>query len=318
MTDRRLPSLTGLRAFEAFARRGSMTRAAEELCVTHGAVSRQIKALEAMLGARLVAGPRHRLMLTPAGRTLAASLGAAFDLIAAGLPGAEDAEELVVSCLGTLAMKWLIPRLPAFLDANPGVRVRILESHALVDFSHGGLHAAIRIRQGPAQPGLRSLAFMPQHLGPVLSPALIDDLAGRPAELLDLPRLHSETHPPAWDDWARLAHVDLPPASLDRAFEHNSYMLEAAAAGLGIAVAPWAFAQADIERGRLVAPWGFEREAAEFVYLRPAAVENRMADRFGTWLREQGRAAPGPPGPLSTKRAAPTTTGSAANSGSGC
>lgn len=317
MTDRRLPSLAGLRAFEAFARRGSMTRAAEDLGVTHGAVSRQIKALEAMLGARLVAGPRHRLTLTPAGRILAVSLGAAFDLIAAGLPGAEDAEELVISCLGTLAMKWLIPRLPAFLDANPGVRVRILESHAPVDFSQGGLHAAIRIRQGRAQPGLRSLAFMPQHLGPVLSPALFDDLGGRPAELLDLPRLHSETHPPAWDDWARLAGINLPPASLDRAFEHNSYMLEAAAAGLGIAVAPWAFAQADIERGRLVAPWGFERETAEIVYLRPAAAENRMADRFGAWLRDQGRASPKPPGPLSPMRLL-TTAGSAGSSGSAC
>lgn len=297
MTHRRLPSLTGLRAFEAFARRGSMTRAAEELCVTHGAVSRQIKALEAMLGARLLAGPRHRLTLTPAGRTLAASLGAAFDLIAAGLPGAENAEELVVSCLGTLAMKWLIPRLPAFLDANPGVRVRIVESNAPVDFSQGGLHAAIRIRQGRAESGPRSLAFMPQYLGPVLSPTLFADLAGRADKLLDLPRLHSETHPPAWGDWARLADVDLPPASLDRAFQRNSYMLEAAAAGLGIAVAPWAFAQNDIERGRLVAPWGFQREGAEFVYLRPAAVENRMAERFGVWLREQGRASPEPPAP---------------------
>lgn len=309
MTDRRLPSLTGLRAFEAFARRGSMTRAAEELCVTHGAVSRQIKALEATLGARLVAGPRHRLTLTSAGRLLAASLGAAFDLIAAGLPGAENAEELVVSCLGTLAMKWLIPRLPAFLDANPGVRVRIVESNAPVDFGQGGLHAAIRIGQGRAQPGLRSLVFMPQHLGPVLSPALFHELAGRRDRLFNLPRLHSETHPPAWDDWARLAGVDLSPASLDRVFQRNSYMLEAAAAGLGIAVAPWAFAQADIERGRLVAPWGFERETAEFVYLRPAAVENRMAERFGAWLREQGRASPTAP---------PTApAASAASSGSG-
>src|ERR1700761_1169645 len=155
MARRPLPSLSGLKAFEAFAQTGSMTRAAERLGVTHGAVSRQIKALEDQLGARLVSGPRHGLVLTPAGRELAAASSAAFDLIAAALPGASTAEELVVSCLGTLAMKWLIPRLPPFLDANPGLRVRIVASHAPVDFSQGGLHAAIRIEDGPAEPGVK-------------------------------------------------------------------------------------------------------------------------------------------------------------------
>src|SRR5271154_3017951 len=108
MPRRALPSLSSLRAFEAYGRFHSMTRAADELGVTHGAVSRQIKALESELGARLVAGPRHRLTLTPVGQTLAAALGSAFDIVAAALPGAERTEELVVSCLGTFAMKWLI------------------------------------------------------------------------------------------------------------------------------------------------------------------------------------------------------------------
>ena len=250
MSRRPIPSLSGLRAFEAFARLGVVTRAAEELGVTHGAVSRQIKALEDRLGARLITGPRHRLSLTAAGRELAAALSPAFDMIAAALPGANREEELAVSCLGTFAMKWLIPRLPRFLEARPGLRVRIVESHQPVDFSQGGLHGAIRIVGRPYPAGVSVQPFMPHWHGPVVSAARFAK-SGDAASLLALPRLHTETFRPAWANWARGAGIDLPTASLDREFEHNSYMLEAAAAGLGVAVAPWAFAQPDIERDQI-------------------------------------------------------------------
>lgn len=293
-----LPSLKGLRAFEAFARTGSMTRAAEELLVTHGAVSRQVKALEQQLGARLVTGPRHRLTLTAAGRQLALSLGAAFDMIAAALPGAEDTQELVVSCIGALAMKWLIPRLPRFVEAHPSVRVRIVESHEPVDFSQGGLHAAIRLQRGPPDPGVRALAFLDHAYGPVLSPALFEQTGRDVAKVLDLPRLHAETFPTGWSQWAKDARVSLPPTPPERAFEHNSYMLEAAAAGLGVAITARAFAQDDIARGRLVAPWGFTSMATRFTYLRPALANNPAATAFGAWLREEGRRGPAPPSHL--------------------
>jgi DNA-binding transcriptional LysR family regulator len=297
MARRPLPSLKALQAFEAFARMGSMTVAAETLSVTHGAVSRQIKALEAQLGAALVAGPRHRLALTPAGRSLAGALGSAFDVIAGALPGAETQRELVVSCLGTLAMKWLIPRLPGFLDRHPGLTVRIQESHRPPDFGDGQIHAAIRIETGRPPAGVRATPFMDHSHGPVLAPALFEQAGGDPAALLALPRLHSETFRPAWDAWAGKAGVVLP-EGLERDFEHNSYMLEAAAAGLGIAVAPWAFAQSDIERGRLIAPWGFAPVAARYVILRPAMAENPAADAFTAWLREEGRRTASPPAPL--------------------
>ena len=284
MPRRRLPPLTGLRAFEAFARIGSMTVAAEELCVTHGAVSRQVRGLEDQLGVRLVEGARHALRLTPAGRELAAALSSAFDLIAAALPGSGPVQELTVSCLGTLAMKWLIPRLPDFLDAHPGLSVRIVESYGPVDFSQGGLHAAIRIVEPDARTGADETVFMDHHHGPVLSPELLASVGGEPAAVLRLPRLTSETFRPAWASWAARAGIALPPAPTERSFEHNSYMLEAAAAGLGVAVAPWAFAAADIERGRLVAPFGFEPVAARYAYLRPPRSDNPAAAAFGTWL----------------------------------
>lgn len=298
MSRRPLPSLTGLRAFEAFARRGSMTAAAGELCVTHGAVSRQVHALEARLGVRLVAGARHELRLTDAGRRLAEALTPAFDMVAAALPGASPDAELVVSCLGTLAMKWLIPRLPAFHARHPGVRVRIVESHAPVDFSRGGLHAAIRIEHGRAPDGVRVTPFMAHQHGPVLSPALWVETGRDLAAVLALPRLHSETFREAWASWAGRAGVALPPAATEREFEHNSYMLEAAAAGLGVAIAPWAFAAADLELGRLVAPFGFEPVSDRYVFLRPRLADNPIAEAFGVWLTEEGARAPAAPAVL--------------------
>lgn len=193
MERRRLPSLKALQAFEAFARSGAMTRAAALLGVTHGAVSRQIKALEQELGAPLVAGPRHALVLTAAGRELAAALTGAFDRIAAALPGAAGDETLAVSCLGTFALKWLIPRLPAFLAAHPGAQVRLVEDQGPADFANGAVQGAIRLCQGPAPAGLKATAFLAQAYGPVCAPALLAAAGGDPERLLRAPRLHSET-----------------------------------------------------------------------------------------------------------------------------
>ena len=299
MPRRALPPLAALRAFEAFARHGSMTLAAEELLVTHGAISRQVRGLEEHLGVALVAGPRHALRLTDAGRELASGLSTAFDVIAGALPGAGPAEELVISCFGPLAMKWLIPRLPGFLERHPGRRVRILEDHGPVDFSRG-VDAAIRIDTGERTP-FRALAFMDHAHGPVLSPALLAEIGGDPARVLALPRLYSETFPQAFREWAARAGVDLPPSTLDREFEHNTYMIEAAAAGLGVAAAPWAFVCHDIERGRLVAPFGFEPVPARYLYLRPRLGDNPLAEAFGAWLQQEGAASPLPPPPQTFK-----------------
>ncbi len=302
MSRHPLPALTGLRAFEAFARLGSMTGAGAELCVTHGAVSRQVHALEAQLGVRLVEGPRHQLALTEAGRRLAAALSRAFDQIAEALPGAGGRRELAVACFGTLAMKWLIPRLPGFLEQHPDLDVRIVESHAPVDFSQGGLHAAIHMEDGARAEGLQRRPFMAHYHGPVVAAGLWARIGPEPERLLALPRLHSETFRPAWSQWARRAGRILPPATADRVFEHNTYMLEAAAAGLGAAVAPWAFAAPDIEAGRLVAPFGFAPVETRFAYWRPRLCDNAAAAAFGDWLAEQGRETPPPPARSATSR----------------
>ena len=228
MSGRAPPPLNALRTFEAFARHGSMTRAAAELCVTHGAVSRQIAALQASLGVILVTGPRHALILTEAGVQLAARLtpafGAIIDAVEAARPGA--VREIEISCLGTFALKWLIPRLPSFLEAHPEVRVKLSESYVPVDYRRDRFDGAIRIVE-PDQLHARTEAtpFLSQHQGPVGSPSMMAQLPTIDA-LAGAPRLHSATFRRAWSVWAELAGVTLPAATMEREFAHNHSLVE--------------------------------------------------------------------------------------------
>ena len=147
MPKRNMPPLTALRAFEAFARLGRMGLAADELCVTHGAISRQVRSLERECGVRLTQGPRNSLRLTEAGTRLAASLGEAFDGIERSFLSlrASADRELHVSCVGTLAMRWLIPRLAGFHALHPGLSIRVTEAYGPVDFGRDQFDAAIRL-----------------------------------------------------------------------------------------------------------------------------------------------------------------------------
>lgn len=290
---RRLPPLNALRAFEMASRHMSFSMAAAELNVTQSAISRQIKGLEDYLGIELFKRLPRSLELTEQGARFARPLHDAFDQLYQATETVLDQHRTVtlnINVLPTFAMKWLIPRLPRFVDAHPGVAIRIVEEDSgEPDFGGRGLHAAIRLHQGPAPAGLAVSAFLPQAFGVVVAPALLARVGGE--GLLRSPRLHSRTFPDGWRLWAQAAQVELPPPSADRAFEHNSYMLEAAAAGLGAAVTAWAYVEAEIAQGRLVAPWGFVPLARRFALVRPAIARHPGAERFADWLRAEGRAA---------------------------
>lgn len=275
-----------------------MTAAASELCVTHGAVSRQVRAVQQTLGVTLVTGPRHRLVLTPVGAELAQRLSGAFTAIgdAVAVARAGDHREIEISCLGTFAMKWLIPRLSGFLAAHPHIRVRVSESYAAVDFRRDRFDGAIRIFDpGTTARGAEATPFLNQFQGPVgaphLTPVGMDSTAfGR------LPRLHAATFRESWRVWGELSGVSLPPAPLVREFAHNHSMIEAAAAGMGVAVAPWAFVAPDIAAGRLVAPYGFAKRSSRFVFLRSEERTDAAVDAFRDWLVAEGAVSPPPPG----------------------
>ncbi len=291
MPKRSLPPLTALRAFEAFARLGRMNLAADELCVTHGAISRQVRGLERHCGVRLTEGPRNGLRLTEAGRRFAEALGGAFDGIERSflaLRGAGESE-LHLSCVGTLAMRWLIPRLPAFHARHPGLNIRVTEAYGPVDFGKDPFDAAIRLTEQAPGEGVEATPFLDNFHGPVMSPQVARQGLGA------APRLQTRPHRQAWREWSLHAGVEPPDSGLHREYEHLFYMLEAAAAGLGAGVSPWIYVAGDIASGRLVAPYGFVRTPARFVFVTPTGKATPVAEAFRAWLLEEAAIAPPPP-----------------------
>ena len=295
MTRRSLPPLTALRAFEAFARLGKMTTAADELCVTHGAVSRQIRSLEESVGLALTEGPRHRLKLTDAGERLAASLSSAFDRVERTLTDLKSAAdtELHLSCLGTFAMRWLIPRLGSFHEQHPGLRVRVTESFAPADFAREHYDAAIRLTEHVPAHGGEAIAFLDNFHGPVAAPQLTGATRGVKS-FEGLPRLHTRPHLQAWAEWESHTGLTLAEAAQNREFEHLFYMLEAAVAGLGVGLSPFVYVAADIEAGRLVAPVGFVRTPAQFYLILPPGPARPGASAFRNWLLDEAGKVPTP------------------------
>ena len=183
----RLPSLNGLRAFEAAARHLSFTNAATELNVTQTAISHQIKRLEEELGIALFLRQNRALTLTPAGRDYLPGIRAAFQdlrLATDRLLRKDDEHVLTVSTLASFAAKWLLPRLASFQDTHPAIDVRITTSTEMVDFHRDNIDAAIRYGRG-RWPGVRSVWLMADELFPVCSPALLtgDKPLRRPEDL---------------------------------------------------------------------------------------------------------------------------------------
>jgi LysR family glycine cleavage system transcriptional activator len=253
---RRLPPLNGLKAFEAAARSESFTRAAEELSVTQGAVSHQVKALETTLGLKLFHRERQRLILTEAGRDYLAVIRDALDQIAAGterLLQRQESGVLTVSTSPDFAAKWLVNRLGRFAEKFPEVDLRVSAATHYVDFVRDDVDVAIRHGDGN-WPGLDVQRLYSERLFPVCSPKLVTgrNRITNPADLLKFPLLRLEDA----KNWTRLFEAAgvkaavAPGPVLNRA----SMLIDAAIDGQGIALARTALAAWDLVNGRLVRP----------------------------------------------------------------
>lgn len=278
---RRLPSLNALRAFEAAGRHGRMSQAADELNVTHSAVSRQVQLLEEALGVSLFEGPRNALRLTEAGRTLMPGLTGAFDQIDTAVRLVADTEDgpLDVSCLGTFTMRWLIPRLHRFQVEYPGIDIRLSSSDAPVDFSRAAFDVAIRVGTGPWPPGSEVTPLFAEHVAAVVAPRLAD---GVDCDFSRIARLHTKTRPNAWEDWHARSGIEVG-NGVDTAYEHFYFMLEAAVAGLGMCIAPYPLIADDLAAGRLVTPFGYVASGQSYVLLRRPR-RHRKSLLFREWL----------------------------------
>ncbi len=283
-----MPSLNALRAFEATARHHSLTRAAAELHVTHGAVSRQIKALEARMGVTLLLrGPRSTEP-TPEGLLLADGLKTAFDLIAATVKRVTPGP-LTLSCSTSITMCWLIPRMSSFQKAHPSIELKLDMNYDRVDFARDNV--SIAIRNSTIEPP-RSALIRPlgtEWIGLVCAPEYRDTL--RLEHLTDLSRatlLTTSTRPNAWADWLGASCQPGINAGAERAFAHFYLLIQAAACGLGVAVVPHMLALDELRSGRLVAPFGFVPGPRELsLWVAPHFAARQDVKHLQHWLLQE-------------------------------
>lgn len=267
----RLPSLNGLRAFEAAARHLSFTLAASELNVTQTAISHQIRRLEEELGIRLFIRQNRALALTPEARDYLPGVRAAFNdlrLATDRLLRRDDDKVLTVSTIASLAAKWLLPRLTDFQEAHPGIDVRITTSTSLVDFQRDNVDAAIRYGRGQWA-GLRADWLMADELFPVCSPSLLrgDDPLRTPGDLKDYVLLHTNSG----DDWRLWLTAAGLPTDISRqpglTFDMTFVTIQAAIDGMGVAMGRTSYVRDDIAKGRLVVPFKIALPADAGFYL---------------------------------------------------
>jgi LysR family glycine cleavage system transcriptional activator len=253
---RRLPPLNALKAFEAAARSESFTRAAQELNVTQGAVSHQVKALEATLGIKLFNRERQRLVMTDAGRDYLGVIRDALDRIAAGterLMQRQSAGVLTVSTSPDFAAKWLVYRLGRFAESHPEIDLRVSAAAHQVDFAREDVDVAVRHGDGK-WPGLGVVRLCSERLFPVCSPELV---AGRnrittASDLLKFPLLRLDDWK-TWTRWFAAAGV-VAPVARGPVLNRASMLIDAAVDGQGIALARTALAAWDLINGRLIRP----------------------------------------------------------------
>jgi LysR family transcriptional regulator, glycine cleavage system transcriptional activator len=294
MAMRRLPPLNAIKAFEAAARHGSFTRAAVELCVTHGAVSRQIQALEEWLGVKLFVRTSRNAVATEAGAALLNETGPALDRLAAAAQRVRERrfqQSLRVAALPTFAMRWLIPRLPSFQRDHPEIDVRLITASTAAEQFE--MDADI-VLSGPARrPGWMGERFMGEARLPLVSADLMARRPlRRPADLARHTLLHSETLRDAWPRWlAAVGLSDLAPER-EQVFEHFYFAIQAALDGLGVMMGPIALVGKELQSGRLVMPWPEPalRSKGYFMYMPQPRRDAPAVIALRQWLLDAGQA----------------------------
>ncbi len=288
----RLPPLNALRAFEAVARRLSITVAAADLHVTPGAVSRQIRTLEEALGVALLLRGHREVSLTRAGEDYYRAVSKSMD----GLREATSRvtrrtrrTQLKVRAYTTFAMRWLIPRLSSFHAANAGIEVLLTASLDPVDFRREDIDGAIRLGDGKWN-GANAYRLVSNILVPVCSPALAKKVR-KPADLNRHVLLHSIARPDDWAFWLAHANADRQvDARSGMTYQSSAMAYAAALEGQGFAIAQRFLVEDDLAAGKLVAPFRQALDMGDFTYylLTPSTrKESASMATFRKWLLAQ-------------------------------
>jgi LysR family glycine cleavage system transcriptional activator len=256
MTGKRLPPLKALRVFEVAARSGSFTAAAEELHLTPGAVSQQIRILEDFIGKPLFSREARGVTLTPAARRYHEAIHGSLEAIAAAtaqLRAAETGEGLVIATSPSLAMHWLIPRIAQLSAALADTDIRVSTASR-----HGGdpearLHNVIIETRPVALPGFTAVRFKDDFCIPVAAPDFrVSRPIRQPIDCLGYPLLHTTDGRSDWADWLRLTGQAIPEQLPGPIFDHPFLCMQATINRMGIAVLPWSVVEGDVQAGRLI------------------------------------------------------------------
>jgi LysR family glycine cleavage system transcriptional activator len=293
---RQLPPLNALPSLEAAARHLSFSKAADELHVTHGAVSRAIRNLEQHLGTQLFVRSVRAVRLTPMGAAYAAEVRQILDQLAAATLSAtgQQSPVLNVSTLDTLASKWLVPRLFRFRQRYGEVDVRLSTSEKLADFVSDGIDIAIRYGRG-RYPGVISELLMKEDVFLVCSPKLLEGPhpLRTPADLKHHTLIHDNFHID-WASWLKMAGIQDVDPHRGPSFHSSEHVVQAAVQGEGVALGRSALVADDLANGRLVRPFALSlpAELAYYVVYPPAALKQNKVKVFRDWLMEEAGAVP--------------------------
>lgn len=295
MSQTPLPPLNALRSFEATARLGGVGRAAEALHVTHGAISRQLRLLEEHLGVTLFEREGRGVRLTPAGSALQVACEGAFTQIREAVDRVQRQQRpgaLVLGCSGSILARWMIPRLPALQAELPQLALHWSAQDGSFTEQQQALDAVLLLAQPPWPRGWQVRELAPERVGVVVSPQhpAAARFRHQPARaVLGEPLLHTTSRPQAWPEWALSHGLDPAQLQLGTGFEHLYFLLEAAVAGLGVAIAPEPLVADELAAGRLLAPWGFGATGGFWVLATPEGRQDARVEALSEWLAEKLR-----------------------------
>lgn len=288
-----LPPLNALKCFEASARHQSFTKAAEELCVTQGAISKQIKLLEDHLGITLFERKHHILLLTPEGEHYLASISHALNIIEQATDSSqirERAETLHIAIAPTLSNKWFIPLLDSFTKQYPQVTIRLEAGSCQTDYdTPDTLPTDIAISEIREKPWKYVTAekIMDEELVPVCSPGFLSGIAlNNPQKLLEYKLLQHTKRPNMWEEYLGAAGMEHVTIKHSMELAHFYMLIQAAIDGMGIALIPKIFIEEELQHNKLIIAYAFDFKSPYSCYLMVPKHKNelRKIRNFRRWL----------------------------------
>lgn len=280
----KLPPLSSLRFFDIAARSGSFVKAAQELHVTHSAISRQIRLLEEHIGVELFERRNRAVFLTSAGKTLYQTTREMFSQLEktlGELQNVDDRNVVSISCEPTIAMKWLIPRLTQFYQLFPHITVHLVAAGGAIDFAKTGVDLALRRNDFKWNNDVYAEEICREKMGVVQRPDV--DWQN---QTYDIALLYPASRPSVWSQWqqqmGRFHQV-----TRQVSYEHFYLCIQAAISGQGVTVASFLMVEDELQSGQLVAPQGFIEDGSAYYLLAPKApIHGSALAFFIGWLKQ--------------------------------